>query len=167
MINRSENGYSVSSVDLARRCAILEKVYIKLLEILPEESRGKYRISKPMIVEAIKNYFTDIERLKHFHDIKDPDKAKIAGFTAYWIMKVRPIQIVSFEAEEPDFYINEMFSLSVFFQFLQIETEYVPKNLYIDLMYHIRFRTIDPYALSLLGSAIVEISIAGKDRDYV
>lgn len=42
---------------------------------------------------AIIDYFTDVKRLKEFHNIENTNSAKIYAYMAYWLLREKPIQI--------------------------------------------------------------------------
>ena len=51
-------------------------------------------IDQLAIKEFIVDYFSDILRLKDFHDIEKTNPTKVASYTAYWIQKRKPLNII-------------------------------------------------------------------------
>ena len=144
------------------RCVIIEKMYNRFLENLSDRKAEIYILNRSCLLEAVKNYFHDIARIKFAHNIENPDTSKIAGFSAFWLNKARPIQIASDQIEDSDLFVNDLFALSVFFQFLGVDTEFIPSGLYFDLIYQSHYRSIDPYGLSIVGSTLIEIQRLSK-----
>ena len=61
-------------------------------------------------------YFEDIERLKNFHKVEHINSIKLMAYTIYWILRRKPIQILSNDKNLQ--YINERFALALFLGFL-------------------------------------------------
>ena len=70
-----------------------------------------------VFLDVSKRYFKDVERLHKYHDITRIDAYKIAGYTTYWISKLKPIGVAnaSLYGEHSEFclYINKIFSIYV------------------------------------------------------
>lgn len=55
--------------------------------------RNDVCIPADLINEVVLNYFTDIYRYKNFHRIDRINTIKIAAYTVFWFLRIRPIQI--------------------------------------------------------------------------
>jgi hypothetical protein len=51
-------------------------------------------ISELAITEAVLDYFSDIMRLKLFHQIDKVEPEKVAAYTAYWVWRRKPLQLI-------------------------------------------------------------------------
>jgi len=86
--------------------------YVQILKMLHEFIRvytlgNDVKINGRMLKKAVVDYFCDIVRIKEFHNISNINKEKIYGYMAYWLLRRKPIQIISnFNGCE---YINELF----------------------------------------------------------
>ena len=69
----------------------------------------KVRISEDILNHVVIDYFVDIKRLKDFHDqIEYTNKAKIYAYTSFWILRHKPLQLLSDDLET-EVFINEHF----------------------------------------------------------
>lgn len=69
------------------------------------------RLNSFTLMHAVLDYFTDISRLKKFHQIKRTNSFKIIAYELSWLIRRKPLQILEDEKEEL-VYINEKFILS-------------------------------------------------------
>ena len=59
------------------------------------------------------DYFTDISRLKHFHQAKHINSLKVISYETYWLLRRKPIQIlVEDETSDAMAFLNEKFVFS-------------------------------------------------------
>lgn len=58
---------------------------------------------------AVCDYFTDMIRMKEFHEIDHANLNKIYAYSAYWFLRRQPIQLISDLEQDMDLYINELF----------------------------------------------------------
>lgn len=66
-------------------------------------------INEDLLGAAIVDYFEDIDRLKKFEGIKRTSTSKIYAYTAYWILKRKPIQLKALsEQDDRQLYVNEI-----------------------------------------------------------
>lgn len=76
-------------------------------------------ISLGLLNQMILDYFVDIYRLKDFHDINRVNATKIHAYSAYWLLKRRPIQIVNPDKTNPELvFVNERFVCGYLLRFL-------------------------------------------------
>jgi hypothetical protein len=68
------------------------------------------RIDTDLLKRAVIDYFVDITRIKEFHEIPEVNREKIYGYLSYWLLKRKPIQVLSpFSGSG---FINELFVTS-------------------------------------------------------
>ena len=80
---------------------------------------GKVRVSDKNLWMALLSYFSDIKRLKSFHGIKGTSGIKIHSYTAYWLLRKKPLQVLEdFDDCER---INERFVAFVLVDFLLLD----------------------------------------------
>lgn len=77
-------------------------------------------ISYSLLNQAVIDYFADVYRLKNFHNIEKINYIKVHAYSAYWILRRKPIQIVNDDNEHVELaFINENFVASYLMQFLR------------------------------------------------
>lgn len=52
-------------------------------------------------MHAVLDYFTDINRLKHFHEISRTNLYKTKAYEISWLLRRRPIQFIRFRIVSP------------------------------------------------------------------
>jgi len=57
-------------------------------------------ISELAITEAVVDHFSDIKRLRNFHMIEKTEPEKVAAYTAYWVWRRKPIQLIGEPSDE-------------------------------------------------------------------
>ncbi|OHD55093.1 MAG: hypothetical protein A2Y33_15805 [Spirochaetes bacterium GWF1_51_8] len=85
-----------------------------------------FQVSKNLIREILIDYFSDILRLKDFHDIERINPIKVAAYTAYWVWRRHPIQQIA------EFPIDTLKNAP----FLSIINEWYAFDLMISMMYN-------------------------------
>ena len=125
----------------------------------------KVVISKGILNQLLIDYFTDIYRLKEFHNIDLANYIKITSYTAYWIVRRKPLQVVKDDIEDVQMaFCNENFALSYILKFLQdtvinVRDENGYYNSFVStLSYSLRYRIITPQTIELM----IEGFMAGK-----
>lgn len=155
-----------------------EKRYTSLLSDMLEyisksECTDKVFVNEMVLGYAIIDYFEDIRRLKKFHGVDHINSIKIVSYTAYWLLRRKPIQIKELDKEL--LYINEYFVLAYILDFL----EYSKNDKILNrtgndglisfaeqLLYHLKYRTIDAKSLEMLIMAFFAGQIyQEKDKD--
>ena len=80
-------------------------------------SDNDFNLDVFVLRDISKRYFKDVDRLISYHGMSGVDNHKIAGYTTYWIAKLRPISVVNLmiykNQSEFCLYINEIFALFV------------------------------------------------------
>lgn len=138
-----------------------EDFYVAYEKFISErELKDCVHINGYTLMHAVLDYFTDISRLKKFHQIKRTNSFKITAYEISWLIRRKPLQILD-DNREDLVYINEKFILSyVMSYFTQLVGFDFYENLdkknkkmfdgYIDsLYYYIKYRNCSAQALEL------------------
>lgn len=160
----------------------IEKRYTILHEYLLEFiKRHKYEekvhIADSVLNQAVIDYFTDIYRLKQFHHIEAVNYLKIHAYTAYWILRRKPLQIIKDDIEDVELaFVNERFVTSYLIQYLRgnnvevtiAESERVIYYEFVkNLEYYLKYRTVTPQMLeTMLQAYQAGMSFEKSIEDY-
>ena len=140
--------------------------------------QDKVKIADSVLNQAIIDYFMDIHRLKNFHHIDKINFIKIHAYSAYWILRRKPIQIINDDDEDTELaFVNENFVATYLMRFLRGEYKGVTIRKedrlayddFIDnLHYALRYRTITAQTLetileSYFAGQVFERSIGTSD----
>lgn len=136
-------------------------------------------VSNSLLNQAVIDYFADIDRLKDFHPIGHTNYIKIHAYTAYWLLRRKPIQIIVDNDEDIELaFINENFVASYLMQFLRGDyrgviikkEDRVGYNEFVEnLKYVLRYRMVTPQTLETIlesynAGRIFERSIGISDE---
>lgn len=119
-------------------------------------------ISEGLLNQTIIDYFVDIYRLKQFHDIDKVNATKIHAYSAYWLLKRKPLQLIDTQTDSSGLvFVNERFVCGYLVRFLT-ESDFnvsildEKKQDYIDfmenLMYFCQYRLNTPQMLETMLS---------------
>lgn len=127
------------------------------------EEDGCAECNDRILYHVLLDYYSDIHRLKEFHQIKHTKTDKNIAYLSYWILKRKPIQVTNSIAEDKDIFINERFVCYIIvYECLQLRPEApVSRKLdeqqtkryekYIDLLlYFLKYRECTAQMLELL-----------------
>lgn len=124
---------------------------------------GKVNIAESVLNQAVVDYFADIHRLKNFHNIEAINYLKIHAYTAYWILRRKPLQIIEDDPKDVErAFVNEKFVASYLLQYLRgehteviiIESERLTYFEFVkNLEYYLRYRTVTPQMLETMLEA--------------
>lgn len=124
---------------------------------------GKVIIADSVLNQAIVDYFADIKRLKNFHHMEAINYVKIHAYSAYWILRRKPLQIVVDEPMDVErAFVNEAFVASYLLQYLRgdyaeviiVESERAIYYEFVkNLEYYLRYRTVTPQMLETMIEA--------------
>lgn len=128
-------------------------------------------ISRPLLDNMVIDYFVDIHRIKTFQDIDNINDAKILAYTAYWLLRRKPLQLVKEEADNDLCFINERMVAAYIYSSLFSN----PRNISIveekqeafqefekHLLYSFMFRDIKPKMIEIIIYAFQ----AGRSYQY-
>jgi hypothetical protein len=149
MSGGSDSGES----DFKARARLRERLLIKTFSLLTkpwsQAERDRCVLNRQLVRIVSESYFKDLDRKKKFHGIQYADSHKRAGYMVKWIMRFRPVQMMTEGAKPRVLLVNEHFALTVAFKFLNIPPASVPPPLYKNLVYALRFRALDANAWAL------------------
>ena len=146
----------------------IEKIYTNydgLLEEFSEEViQSRYAVFyeeiESLLSHAVLDYFTDISRLKHFHQAKHINSLKVISYETYWLLRRKPIQIlVEDETSDAMAFLNEKFVFSRIAKYLMGDGKRVilsPETKkgflnYLDsLFYYLKYRNYDAEMLEMM-----------------
>lgn len=146
----------------------IEKRYEILQEYLVAfVKRNKYEdrvtIAESVLNQAVVDYFADIHRLKQFHHIEAVNYLKIHAYTAYWILRRKPLQIIKDNPNDIELaFVNERFVASYLLQYLRggnmnviiAEDERLTYFEFVkNLEYYLRYRVVTPQMLETMLEA--------------
>lgn len=122
------------------------------------ELEGRVYFNDDIFANCLIDILVDIVRLKYFHDIDLVNYIKLISYTASWIIKRKPFQLLE-NAGEKYIYINEKFALSLLLQ----AVGFFDSNMKIKegeegkliksvsaIFYHLKYRNTNPQTLELL-----------------
>ncbi len=149
---------------LAKRYDSIETAMSEFIRRFKLEN--KVKISTCLLNQAIIDYFTDIYRLKDFHKIDKINYIKIHAYSAYWLLKRKPIQILEDDTYDDNVdltFINEDFIASYLIHFLNENKQVVIKEkdrddymeFYENLKYSLRYRLVTSQSLETMLEAYV------------
>lgn len=119
---------------------------------------SSFFVNSTLVDYVLIDYFSDISKLKKFSGIQRINKNKITGYTVYWWLKRKPIQVregASIVSVEDIGFINEKFATSLIAKDLlfgrKSEIQSNKKiNEYIDLVfYNLKYRHYTQRSLEL------------------
>lgn len=122
--------------------------------------KNNVEISYSLLNQAVIDYFADIDRLKNFHNIQRINYIKIHAYSAYWLLRRKPIQIINDNNEDMELaFINENFIVSYLMQFLRGDNRGVvikkedrfDYNEFVgNLKYVLRYRMVTPQTIETI-----------------
>ena len=149
---------------IASRQELLELIFRGVQEHL-DPSTKHLEVNRTVLHNVVVSYFDDVDRHKDYHGTDRVDNEKQAAYTIKWIAKLRPIQ---FRCAEEDvyrelLYINEIYALRCGLSFMEITPAILPRRLYDDFLYTLRYRHIDERML-LIWIATLKHALDGNLR---
>jgi hypothetical protein len=114
--------------------------------------------NETLLMLTVLGYYSDIIRLKDFHEIDRANDIKILAYETSWLLKRKPLQIKDTNNQKYSF-CNEQFAYSQIT--LWLKKENVQKGTEIlandglqffsdNLFYHLKYRNHDPQTLELM-----------------
>ena len=106
-------------------------------------------ISTPILRSAVERYFLELDWGKAFHGSEFADQHKRAALSAFWIAKLRPVQLhTNANVTDALLIANEWFAIHAAFAHLEIEVSAVSAPYLRNLIYTLRYRSPDPETLA-------------------
>lgn len=153
-------------------------LYDKMDEYLKERDfQNVAVINESSLQNAIVDYFTDIYRLKKFHDIKNVNDTKRVSYTVYWLLKRKPIQVTVSTSDNDDgrmAFLNEGFLTMMIAHELLIPDEMerlggAKKEAFSKFIkhinYHLKYRNVDKQTIELMFLAYDVGRVLGEDKN--
>lgn len=115
-----------------------------------------------ILYQIVLDYFSDIFRLKEFHNIKHTMTVKNISYLMFWFLKRKPIQINPGCEEEMDIFVNERFACYMIIneclfknaQGMHVKLDETGKQQfekYVNLMmYYFKYRQTNPQVIELM-----------------
>lgn len=125
-----------------------------------------------IMYHVLLDYYSDIRRLKEFHEIKHTKTDKVVAYLVYWILRRKPIQIIDFSEDEKDIFVNERFACSFLIGECLLEDNKriiddqlaSPFDKYIDMiLYYFIYRQYNPQVIELIIESFKMGKAFGKD----
>ena len=131
--------------------------YVKMCEhfITREGYDGKVIINRLILAYTIMDFFSDIKRLKSFHDIQNINSIKSVSYGSAWFLRRKPLQIIDKSFDKV--YVNEDFVFLMMISFLASESDnkdilcdYKHNPFFDSFVYYLKFRKVNPQTLEII-----------------
>lgn len=106
-------------------------------------------ISSDILNHVVIDYFVDIDRLKLFQNIEKIHESKIYAYSAYWLLRHKPMQVVVADQGEKYAFVNEEFVSDLIRSYLFSDPDNIPvlnnkkdvvDNFVGTLLYYFKYR---------------------------
>lgn len=145
----------------------------KLLDdyLQSNELVGKVGISRDILKYVLVDYFVDIDRLKEFAHIERVNDSKIYAYTAYWLLRHKPLQVLQLDNAYDLSFVNEKFVAHLLRSFLFSNPDDAPildnkrgdVDLFVStLLYYFKYREYSAQSIELVVLAFN----AGRGYQY-
>ena len=148
------------------------KMYVNFINYF-EINKNDIFINEVTVLDASMRYWKDVDTMRKIHSIEYPDCYKVAGYTTYWLTKLKPITIVNaklYSDKRNEFLINinEYFSLYVAIGFINSHNglanpskNFYPTQPFVkNLIYTLRYRITTGDNLSLMYQSLEATNIS-------
>ena len=115
---------------------------------------NKVRLDRSILAHTLMDYFSDIARIKDFHDIARTNSIKITSYEIQWLLRRKPLQIL--ETKPDTIFANEQFALARILEYISPDvTDDAVFNderikFFLDfLFYYFKFRQVNAQALEM------------------
>lgn len=148
----------IGEVKINERLCAIHDIYSEFVKETDFKDGKDIILNDRILMHTILDYFTDITRLKEFHDIDRINQDKIISYETSWILKRKPIQVLRMDKEEL-IYVNEKFVLGIFVNHLTAcQLDDFPDNqimlCFCDfLLYYLKYRNCDAKILETIISS--------------
>lgn len=151
----------VGTENIQKRYALLfEEISLFLSYYNSESIKNKLFINERILMHSVLEYFEDIQKVKSSHDLDHTNSYKVFAYTAYWLLRRHPIQVMDIGNDDDDLvFVNEKFVLTMLMNFLTRDQETKPLidvdrdiyNAFINSFYYfLKFRRIDPQSIEMI-----------------
>lgn len=124
------------------------------------QAKDHLYVSDRLLMHSVLEYFEDISKVKDAHEIEHANSTKVMSYSAYWILRRHPIQIVNQEEYDDKLvFANEKFVLTWLIQFLIHEHETIPlvgeqlsayRGFLNTFFYYLKFRKLDAQSIEMI-----------------
>ena len=140
-------------------------LYQELCEFLEQNNLSSVAtVNKFLLSQATIDYFYDIKRLKEFNRTEKANSQKVIAYTAYWLLRKKPIQISNPQSENQSNItelatLNERFVLQYIFNYLSerergshifLRDNKGLKNFSATMLYYLIYRVRDAQSLEMI-----------------
>lgn len=144
--NTSDLIYGLPDSKILPRIYSLRKIFLDKIE---QQYPGTF-LDPKLLRHTVESYSLDMDRMKTFHDIEYSDRHKRAGFSMYWITRIKPIQLATnANIINSLVLINEIFAIHAGIGHLKPSAKNISKDFARNLLYTLHYRHIPPEALAL------------------
>lgn len=122
--------------------------------------RKSIRIDESILIHTVLDYFSDISRLKKFHQVRHINSLKVISYESYWFLRRKPIQIISDDGPDDTMaFLNEKFVFSRIAKYLlgdgktvvlRAESKKGFMNYLDSLYYYLKYRDYDAKMLEMM-----------------
>lgn len=149
-----------------------EVLYQEMNQFIKESKCENVAYVNEMILGySLLDYFEDVERLKAFHKVEHINSIRIVSYTAFWLLKRKPIQISPNVNDKNLVYINERFVLSYILSFLSQEGKDIDKqtkkgveSFEQSLLYFLKYRLSNVNSLEMIIMSFFGGQIYQEDK---
>lgn len=112
-----------------------------------------------ILYHVLLDYYSDIARLKDFHEIKHTKTDKVIAYIIFWLLRRKPIQITEFSSDDKDIFVNERYACNLLLAECLLKKEYIITNSetlnsldkYIELvLYCFKYRNLNAQMIELM-----------------
>lgn len=138
----------------------IKQISLEMLEFLKINNLEQVAyIHEMALTHAIMDYFSDIQRLKDYHQIEHVNEVKIKAYETFWLLKRKPLQLKEQIDDDRLLYVNEKFLLTRLTSFMLGNEINMPivgeksiafKNFLDTLYYYLKFRRCDAQSIELM-----------------
>jgi len=134
-----------------------DSVLSAMKNFIKEKNYENITVNEALLWHVILDCYTDIYRMKSFHNVKEVNDVKITAYETFWLLKRKPLQITGNDSEQ-NVFINETFVLSQILSFISNNNE---DNLTIladekmdyftaTMFYFLKYRIKNPQTIELM-----------------
>lgn len=139
-----------------------QDLYERMSMFIEEFPEGKTKlcINERILLHCVLEYFEDIEKVKIAHRLTNTNSPKVQAYTAYWILRRHPIQVLETGVEAEDLvFANEKFVLSMLMGYMMSGQETKPlvgdelktfRAFMNSFYYYLKFRRLDAQAIEMV-----------------
>jgi len=118
---------------------------------------GDVIVDKLSLLHAVLDFYSDILRLKLFHEINSVAEEKMVAYEIYWVLRRMPFQKI--KSNDKVVFVNEQFAISRIIQYLfhpvcseNVSTSMFAKLKFFNetLFYFFKYRSVDARSIELI-----------------